>query len=95
MAPTVTPVTTSPTPEILDIHGVARFLRVAERSVIRWRQLRKNPLPGHKLGDGRRIIFIRDEVIRWVASHRDNPSVSTPRAVRRPSAPKAANGKRG
>ena len=75
--------TPASTDEILTISQVAPFLASCVRTARRWTELPDNPLPVHRAPGGRRLLFLRSEVLAWLASCVDRPTLRTPRRVRR------------
>jgi len=63
--------------ELLNTEQVAKWLKVDERTVTNYRNLKDNPLPFIKLGA---IRFRREAVERWL-KERENVSKSTEKSI--------------
>ncbi len=64
----------------LSTSEAAEFLGACISTINRWRKHPRNPLPAHIVG--RRVFFLKPEILSWLASHRDHPMVSSPRIVK-------------
>lgn len=69
--------------DVLSIDEVAELLGVNPRTIQRWRQHTRKPLPAHRAPGGRRVYFVRDEVDRWLRGAADLPYRDDPRMVKR------------
>lgn len=67
--------------DIMTIDDVAELFGVDRRTISRWRKLPRRPLPAHRVTSGRRVYFIRSEIMDWLRSHRDTPSLSSPHGI--------------
>lgn len=93
MAPSSAPVTapTIDAPEVMDLGQVATYLGVTTRTVRRWRRGAR-PLPASPVSPFK-ILFVKAEVLDWIRSMREAPTLgttrTTPRPIRRKEGPGA------
>ena len=69
-------------PEVLTHQQAADLLDVDVRTLQRWRKLPRRPLKAHPVPGGRRVFYLRHEIISWLHGHRDLPMTSSPRKAR-------------
>ena len=69
--------------EILTDPQVCALLGVCTRTLARWRKRRHRPLPAFQ-PSGRRVFYVKCDVIDWLRSHATRPTVDSPRALKRP-----------
>lgn len=74
---------TAPPSDILFPDEAAELLGTTVRTLQRWRKLPRRRLEAHRVPGGRRVYFLRSEILAWLKGHRDLPLVSSPRSTKK------------
>jgi excisionase family DNA binding protein len=83
--PAVAPV--AEPPPVLTLDQVRPLLGNANRRTIRrWMNNGRNPLPAYRPPGGRKLLFLKEDVLRWIHENRILPSAETPRALKKRTA---------
>ena len=59
----------------MDVPMVSRYLHVSKSTIYNWTS--NNQIPYKKLAGGKRTLYVKDEIDRWVMNS-GNPSIDLP-----------------